>query len=543
MAEQIHAGYKFSIDGLPVYPHIKLTSEQFPRALATRILKDDGNEYFGAFLNRTSVRILIDFLNRTFKLRSCTIPIDGTFPVPCTQYYAKRCLAPCVASLCDHESYLEMVDLVRLFLRNDRELFLAAVSKKIESAAEELDFETAGAYRDVLQAVESYWANARWQVWLDDSVDTFDLQEEDGWISVIIISQRRSRALGELVYKFEKSQSVASTQAIADVMLQFYEHHLPREIRVSDDFDDRNALTKELGRKFGRKIKIVVAKSARRRVTTDRALDRTKERIMLEALSDKASDAEIAAELARTFQMRKAPSHVEAFDAAHISATGFAAAVAVWRVGLDSSNEFEHWISDRESELETVRAFVADRVGRTTPDMILIDGGPAHLRAGVEAVSKISRPPRVIAAVKPKGKHMSVSHFLTDDDRRIDFDQDVHAFRILQRLRDEAHALANATHRLGRDMMHFYELASMLPSLDERERQALLRDVGSIRGIVELDEDEFVKRFGKKKAKAVLNDLASYHAGHVSPRPLIVPIRYVEADGAADDLIPINSRT
>jgi excinuclease UvrABC nuclease subunit len=148
----------------------------------------------------------------------------------------------------------------------------------------------------------------------------------------------------------------------------------------------------------------------------------------------------------------------------------------------------------------------------------------------------------VIAAVKPKGNHMSISHFLTDDNRRIEFDQDLHAFRMLQRLRDDAHSLANATHRLGRDMMHFYELAAMLPSLNEREREELLREVGSIRGIVDLDEAEFERRFGKKKAKAVLKDLAAYHAGNISPQPLIVPIRYVETDGVADDLIPINSR-
>jgi excinuclease UvrABC nuclease subunit len=263
---------------------------------------------------------------------------------------------------------------------------------------------------------------------------------------------------------------------------------------------------------------------------------------MLEGLSVKPSTAEIAAELAQIFRLAKAPSHVEAFDAAHISATGFAAAVSVWRKGADSSSEFEHWISDRESELETVRAFVADRVARTTPDLILIDGGPAQLRAGVEAVSKLSWPPRVIAAVKPKGKHMSISHFLTDDDRRIDFDQDVHAFRILQRLRDEAHALANATHRLGRDMMHFYELASMLPSLDESERQELLRELGSIRSIAELNTEELEERFGKAKAKAIRDDLAKFHAGNISPQPLIVPIRFVETDGAADDLIPIETR-
>lgn len=533
----------FSIAGLPVYPHIKLTNEQFPRALATRILKDDGDEYFGAFLNRTSVRILIDFLNRTFKLRSCTIAIDGSFPVPCTQYYAKRCVAPCVVSLCDGATYLEMVDLARLFLRNDRDLFLAAITKKIERAAEVLDFETAGFFRDMLQDVQRFWSNARWQVWLGDTVDTLELQEDDESISVIIVSQRRSRALGEMVYKFGKPNGVASTQALADVISQFYAYHLPREIRVSHEFEGRNELTKELGRKFGKKVKIVVAKAAIRRVTTDRALDRTKERLMLEALSSKPSDAQIAAELAKVFELRKAPAHVEAFDAAHISATGFAAAVAVWRVGSDSSNEFEHWISNRESELETVHAFVADRVARTTPDLILIDGGPAQLRAGIEAVSKLSRPPRLIAAVKPKGKHMSISHFLTDDNRRIEFDQDVRAFKLLQRLRDEAHALANATHRLGRDMMHFYELAAMVPSLNERERQELLRDAGSVRKVAELDHDFFKLRFGKKRAAVAVSDIERYRLGKSpDPQPLIVPVRLVEADGAAEDLIPIETR-
>ena len=100
---------QFSIAGQPVHPHIKLTNEDFPRPLATRILRDDGDEYFGAFLSRTNVRILIDFLNRTFRLRSCAIEIDGSFPVPCTQSYAKRCVAPCVASLCARERYLELM--------------------------------------------------------------------------------------------------------------------------------------------------------------------------------------------------------------------------------------------------------------------------------------------------------------------------------------------------------------------------------------------------------------------------------------------------
>src|SRR6478735_6967952 len=156
--------YLFSISGRPVYPQFKLTNEEFPRALATRILKQDGDEYFGAFLNRTNVRVLIDFLNRTFRLRSCTIAIDGSFAVPCTQYFAKRCVAPCVANLCDRRSYFKMVDLVRMFLRNDRELFLAAISRRIDHASEILDFESAAFFRDILQNVQTFWSNGRYQV-------------------------------------------------------------------------------------------------------------------------------------------------------------------------------------------------------------------------------------------------------------------------------------------------------------------------------------------------------------------------------------------
>jgi len=532
---------QFSIAGKPVHPHFKLTHEEFPRALATRILNDDGDEYFGAFLNRTNVRILIDFLNRTFRLRTCTIPIDGSFPVPCTQYYAKRCMAPCVKDLCDRESYLEMVDLVRLFLRNDRELFLASITKRIERAAEDLDFETAAFFRDILESVERYWSNSRYQVWLEDTVDTIELQIDNGVIELIIVSQRGRRPLGEIVYSFPLNDELS--QAIPAVIRQFYKYHLPREIRVSHAFDERPALAAELGKRFGEKVKIVVGSLAARRVTAERALDRTRERLALEAIAIRPTGNEIQRELAVTFGLKTHPSRIEAFDVAHISATGFAAGVSVWIDGKDVPAEYEHWQSDRESELDTLRAFVAERVGRTKPDLVVIDGGRSQLNAALEVIGKLEQQSRVIAAVKPRGKHSSISHFLTDDGRRIEFDPESAAHYLMQRLRDAAHALANSAHRLTRDMMHFYELAAMLPSINERERQELVRELGSIRAIAESSEEFFVTRFGSPKGKRAAADVAAFRSGDsLPPRPLIVPLSFVETDGAADDLIPIETR-
>ncbi len=537
----------FSIVGQPGYPQIKLTREAFPRALATRIIKSDGDEYFGPFLNRTSVRLLIDFLNRTFRLRSCDIDINGSFPVPCTQYYAKRCLGPCVANLCDRATYLDVVDLERLFLRNDRELFEAAIGKKIEAAAEALDFETAAFFRDVRENVRSFLSKPRWQVWLDDSVDTFELVEHYELVYIILVSLRGRRMLGELVFAFSRSPNVPASSMLRAVIEQFYVHHLPRAIRVSEDFDGRQTVAKALGVKHGRPIKIEVVSASRPRITAIKAVEKAKARISLEEAAGKRTPIEIRRDLKQIFGLGNPPLRIEAFDVAHISATGFAAAVSVWDDGNYLPDEYQHWISNRESELESLAEFVATRLADKRyeiPQLILVDGGPAHLKAAMKGKTlSAARGTMIIAAVKPRGKHYSISHFLTEDGRRISYDQKKPALRVLHRLRDDAHDLANATHRLGRDMMHFYELAAILPSLEERERQELMREFGSIRSITSLESTDFEKRFGKEKSARAINDLSEFSEGRSRPQvPLIVPIRFVETDGAAEDLIPIDSR-
>jgi excinuclease ABC subunit C len=533
----------YPISDQPVYPHIKLTREEFPRALATRVVKNDGDEYFGAFLNRTAVRILIDFINTTFRLRTCTISIDGSFPVPCTQYYVRRCVAPCVSSLCSHDTYLEMVKMVRLFLRDHRELLLGEITQKIEQASVSLDFETAAYYRDILIKVESFWANSRWQVWLEDTVDTLEMAETDDTLTIILISQRRQRTLGTIVYEFPKREDAPPSRALADVIEQFYVHHLPRAIRVSHEFDGRLVLAKSLGRMFGRKISISVIGEEARRITTARALTRTKKNIELQSISAKQRTVDVQTQLKRLFTLQKRPHRIEAFDVAHISATAFAAAVSVWINGGDVPDEYEHWLSDQAGELASLKAFLSRRLTTADPDLILVDGGPSHLNAANRVVSALSRhQPTVIAAVKPRGKHSAISHFLIGD-RRIEFDIDSSACRLLQRLRDEAHDLANATHRLSRDMIHFYELASIVPSLNERERQDLLRDVGSIKKITGLASAYLTDRFGSKLGKRIVLEIDRFRRGESPPPiPLIVPIRYVDTDGAAEDLIPIEVR-
>ena len=477
---------KFSIQGLPVYPHIKLTREEFPRLLATRIVTNTSDEYFGAFLTKTSVRILIDFLNRTFRLRSCDIEIDGSFPLPCTQYFAKRCVAPCVSSLCSEEFHQEIADLARIFLRNERELFVKEISRKIEAASDDLDYETAAFWRDILNNVETYWSKPRWQVWLEDAVDTYEIEVMGDTIRVYLITQRGRHVIGSHVFEFDCRDDAVSAEAVSDVIRQFYTHYLPREIRIPARVPGRRELAESLQRRFGRAVRITTTNPGNRRASTVRALVRSRNRVELENATPRKTVAEIQMALRGIFELKELPKRIEAFDIAHISATGFAGGMSVWEEGEMRPELFRHWLSDESSELDALRFVVGQRYAEMgdTPTLLLIDGGRSHLKAAVGALEMLpDNRLSVISVVKPRGKHSSVSHFLTEEGRRIEFDPSSEAHLLLQTLRDEAHDLANAVHRESRDMLHFYER----------------------RGV----------------------------------KPLIVPIRFMEKGGQADDLRPI----
>jgi excinuclease ABC subunit C len=478
--------YVFSLAELPLYPHLKITKERFPRVLATRRIADDGAEYFGAFLGKTSVRILIDFLNRVFRLRSCDIDVDGSFPLPCTQYFRKRCIAPCVAEICDAKKYNERVELVRAFLANERERLRNEIARMIEAYSTQLDFERAAEFRDIAASIEEYWKRPRWNVWLDAAVDTFQLEEADGSVRVILVTQRGRVALGSKVFEFQTRPGIDPTRALHDVIAQFYRFHLPREIRVSHDLEGRPALARALSAKFARPVRIVLSNSDRK-ITTERALARTRSDLELERAKLAITAEAVEIQLKHLFGLARAPRRVEAVDVSHISGSGFVAARSVWQDGRFAYKENRFWLSDQGSELSTLRRFVEIGLAETLqPDLLLVDGGQAQLNAATKALSTTSNELTIIGAVKPAHRHSEISHFLTASGRKIAYDEKDPAMAMLKLLRDDAHDLANLVHRELRDARHFYESSGVTP--------------------------------------------------------LIVPTRLVDPDGFADDLRPIVTR-
>src|SRR5678809_1286865 len=97
------------------YPYLQLTtSEPFPRVLVARGVERDGNFYAGPFMPARFARKTMALTHRLFGIRSCNEVITGKRDRPCLEYDIKRCIAPCVDTVCSEEQYGRAVHLTKL---------------------------------------------------------------------------------------------------------------------------------------------------------------------------------------------------------------------------------------------------------------------------------------------------------------------------------------------------------------------------------------------------------------------------------------------
>lgn len=534
---------EISLGTQPLYPYLKITNEKFPRLLVTRKIETDSAEYFGAFLPETGVRFFIDFLNKLFKLRTCTIDINGNFDVPCPQFYAKRCLAPCVRNLCDEKQYLESVELLRLFLARQKGSLREKILEKINHFAENLDFESATGWRDFLSEIEKFWSKNEWILWLTDATDNWEIERRGRKIFLFLVTMRGRKNLGKRVFVFENKFSDA--EIYEEILPGFYRFHAPAEIRISNDFPNRNDFANTLSKRENRKVKIIVPNENNQKKTIDRAVQRNKYEFDLRNIKPPVRVKDLRNELKKIFNLKKLPKRIEAFDVAHISGVNPVGANAVWENGKFLADEYRFWFSDEQSELQTLKNSISARFSKeeNLPDLILIDGGSSQLNAALKALENFeNRNFFIISAVKPPGKHAEISHFLPESGEKVIFKNDSDAFRFLQKLRDEAHAAANSVHRTSRDFSHFYELASVLPSVNEKTRREILRKIVSINAFKNSSFEKLESEFDLQTAETIWNDLQKYKSNRSGKIEIpIVPIRYDDPNGDANNLQPLRN--
>src|SRR5512147_615984 len=138
------------------YPYLQLTTtEAFPRVLVARRVERDGGVYAGPFMPAKFARKTMELTHRLFGIRSCNEVITGKRGRPCLEYDIRRCIAPCVDTICTAAEYAGAVGLTRLFLEGRNEELVGTLRARMTAAAEGERFEEAAQWRDAVHTVQT----------------------------------------------------------------------------------------------------------------------------------------------------------------------------------------------------------------------------------------------------------------------------------------------------------------------------------------------------------------------------------------------------
>src|SRR5262244_2728812 len=138
------------------YPYLQLTTnEAFPRILVARHVERDGSFYAGPFMPARFARKTMALTHRLFGIRSCNEVITGKRDRPCLEYDIKRCIAPCVDTICTAEEYGRAVKLTQLFLEGRNEELVKTLRTRMLAAADGERFEEAAQMRDAMRTVQT----------------------------------------------------------------------------------------------------------------------------------------------------------------------------------------------------------------------------------------------------------------------------------------------------------------------------------------------------------------------------------------------------
>ena len=244
------------------YPYIKVTvGEDFPRVLFSRTMKKDKSKYFGPYTSAGAVKDTIELVRKIYRIRTCnrSLPRDIGKERPCLNYHIKQCDAPCQGYI-SREEYRESVNQVLEFLNGRYEPVLKMLEEKMLAFSEQMEFEKAIEYRELLSSVKKI---AQKQKITSQSMEDRDIialarDERDAVVQVFFV--REGRLIGRDHFHIRIATAEDDGQILSSFVKQFYSGtpFIPRELWVQAPLDDEEIIGQWLGSRRGQKVKIIV---------------------------------------------------------------------------------------------------------------------------------------------------------------------------------------------------------------------------------------------------------------------------------------------
>ena len=323
------------------YPHLKLTiAEEFPRIFKTRQVEKDGSAYFGPYLPASLADKTVSLINREFQMRTCS---DEVFEIykrakrPCMEFQIKRCSGPCQKDLCKPDAYRETVNDVLLLLDGKDKELAARLEARMLKASDEMRFEQAAKYRDLLRTVRALSENQKMMGDTELDIDIFGYYRDGNQLALQLFTMREGRIIGRREFYWEDIpvDGFNPSEFLGEVLGQYYTigNYIPLEIHVPVDWEDRELLEQALTEKRGRRVRILDPQRGQKREMIDLVEKNAKIGFDQRFRVIKPDWSKVLVELQELLGLPTVPHRIESFDISNIQGSENVAGMVVCEGG------------------------------------------------------------------------------------------------------------------------------------------------------------------------------------------------------------------
>jgi excinuclease ABC subunit C len=507
------------------YPFLKATiQEDFPRFVLARQMKRDGAKYFGPFTSGAAIRDTIELLNKLFHLRNCrkVLPRDVGKERPCLYHQMGQCPAPCQGGV-DREEYRENFQKAVSFLNGNTKEVLNDLQQKMEQLAQNMQFEEAAVYRDLIDSVRQ--VTERQKITSGDQEDrdiiAIARNEDEAVVQVFFI--RGGKLIGREHYYLTGVMEEAEGHILSAFIKQMYAGtpYVPRELWTECEPEDSGAILEWLAKKRGHKVMFRHPKRGEK----VRLLDLAKRNAHMvlaqdaEKLKQEREKTLGAMEEIERLLGLQGLNRVESYDISNINGFETVGSMVVFEKGRAKKNDyrkfrirtvtgpddyhsmeelltrrFTHGQRQELAEMDSFRLF---------PDVIFMDGGKGQVNVAERVLQELKIDIPVCGMVKDD-HHRTRGLFFRNEEIPID----IHGqgFRLITRIQDETHRFAIEYHRQIRGKAQVHSILDDIPTIGTARRKALMKYYESLDDIRKATVEELKKVPGmnERSAKAVV---------------------------------------
>ena len=508
------------------YPYILVTTtEEYPRVLKTRLLKRDGNRYFGPYSDTGAVNLMVEELAHFYALKRCS---DTSFPAghrPCLNYHIKECRGICTGQV-DRAEYRAVIDRILDFLSGKEKPFLKELQARMEEAAADMRFEEAARFRDLIAAAEALTAVQRVTMTAGRDLDVLLTGRSEKNAFAALFTVRDGRLVGRETFTLQAGENEKNAALSAEFIKQYYSKwaDVPHEILVEELPEDAALLEEFLG--TGRhKVRIYVPKKGEKRALLKMAArdrDEMVKTIAVKAETGREKQTALRDEIARVLTEAGCPKEpaggeyrIESYDISNTNGVDSVGAMVVFSGTRKIRKDYRRFRiktvegpDDYASLAEMLsrryrRAGKGDPAFAVLPDAIFMDGGRGQVTAAKQVLDELGFAIPVVGMAKDDAHRTRAIVFA--DGREIDLKEHPLLFRYCGTIQEEVHRFAIEYHRSLHGKRAISSVLDEIAGIGPARRNALLQHFGSVDAIKEASEEELaaVAGMNARAAKAV----------------------------------------